>query len=222
MLSKQFIKKELIILIPVITVLGIFGIIFLGLIAYTGYKVVKRIAFDLADTVCLITESINNQGTGERFYIKHAGWDFSRIPLVYPYHLISVVKNEWTFEDTVPIEESKIFGEPSPYNIDKFTLLSPGIMIVKEPETSLENDESSNKGYQVFIFEGEVFRKFSNEQEVMDFLAQNQVEVDSLDLKTPSEWYQEFDNKGRLPWYPEGFNVNEHDQTCIGFSKNND
>ncbi len=145
-----------------------------------------------------VTKSIDDQPTGDDFFMSQGGWDYRRIALIEPYHAIDSNNDRlWTIDlKTDSIRYQFSVGATELDVIDNK-------YIVTYAPNSVLGGEQFDEVWFIIIPEKDIEKGFTTEEKFLTYL--KDTGIDHPNLTSVNELYKELGNKGYLKWFPEDY-----------------
>ncbi len=182
------------------TCLGVFaGVSLVGFIGLTIAVILAIfICFGLIQVLDEVTKSIDDQPTGVGFFESAGGSDYRRIALIEPYQAINTNNDEsWTVSSTVHSSSYSFSASATKLNV-----INNKYIITYSPNDVLEGKRFDEVWF-VAIPEENVEEGFTNEEEFLAYLKEKG--IDTPNLQSVNELYDEYRYKGYLEWFPDEY-----------------
>jgi hypothetical protein len=135
----------------------------------------------------------SKQNKSDSFYEKSSGFDYARFPLIKPFEIIALIKNEWQLQSSIKPKTIDMINEPNhiegiAYCKGKFYIYSNGETIVR--------GQKVNEAWYIVNINDSVINGFSDKNQFIQQIGKN----DTLIWNNPIDLYKQFDETKILPW----------------------
>ncbi len=152
-------------------------------------------------SACKNPNKNNKNRNKDPFYVKDAGFDYVRFPLIKPYEVMSLDRlKSWNIRGG---PESKTIADINNiYGIKKINIIGNNIVICYCEDDPIIAGEKYPNAWFVILTDKLVTKGFTKEEDFIEYLKQQGIEKEQIQWSTPKELFKQFSDTYCLPWIP--------------------